>query len=220
MRRPRTAQARDRGLAQPHGPALGISVITHLRGTLLSKSPTYAVVDVGGVGYGLAISLITFDQLPPASEAVHLTTYLYVREDRMELFGFADEEEREVFELLIGVSGIGPHSALTVLSGMTLRDLQEAILQERVAELTAIKGIGRKTAERLVLDLKDKVQSVPATGEAASEAKPGATDEAAKALMTLGYAAPAARQAVRKAVEKHGTDLSVQQLIKLALKER
>ena len=196
-------------------------MITHLRGTLLAKSPTHAVVDVGGVGYGLAISLITFDQLPPASEAVHLSTYLYVREDRMELFGFANEEEREIFELLIGVSGIGPHSALTVLSGMTLRDLQEAILQERVAELTAIKGIGRKTAERLVLDLKDKVRaSTPATGEAASEAKPGATDEAAKALMTLGYAAPAARQAVRKAVEKHGTDLSVQQLIKLALKER
>ena len=86
-----------------------------------------------------------------------MSTYLYVREDRMELFGFANEEEREIFELLIGVSGIGPHSALTVLSGMTLRDLQEAILQERVAELTAIKGIGRKTAERLVLDLKDKV---------------------------------------------------------------
>ena len=150
-----------------------------------------------------------------------MSTYLYVREDRMELFGFADEEEREVFELLIGVSGIGPHSALTVLSGMTLRDLQEAILQERVAELTAIKGIGRKTAERLVLDLKDKVRlSAAAAGEAALEAKLGASEEAAKALMTLGYAAPAARQAVRKAVEKHGTDLSVQQLIKLALKER
>ena len=150
-----------------------------------------------------------------------MSTYLYVREDRMELFGFADEEEREIFELLIGVSGIGPHSALTVLSGMTLRDLQEAILQERVAELTAIKGIGRKTAERLVLDLKDKVRlSASAAGGAPLDAKPGASEEAAKALMTLGYAAPAARQAVRKAVEKHGTDLSVQQLIKLALKER
>ena len=196
-------------------------MITHLRGTLQSKSPTYAVVDVGGVGYGLAISLITFDQLPSASEAVHLSTYLHVREDRMELFGFADEEERAVFELLIGVSGIGPHSALTVLSGMTLRDLQEAILQERVAELTAIKGIGRKTAERLVLDLKDKIRvSVPAAGEAALEAKPDASEEATKALMALGYVAPAARQAVRKAVEKHGTDLSVEQLIRLALRER
>lgn len=196
-------------------------MVTHLRGTLQSKSPTYAVVDVGGVGYGLAISLITFDQLPSASEAVHLSTYLHVREDRMELFGFADEEERAVFELLIGVSGIGPHSALTVLSGMTLRDLQEAILQERVAELTAIKGIGRKTAERLVLDLKDKIcLSVPAAGEAALEAKPDASEEATKALMALGYVASAARQAVRKAVEKHGTDLSVEQLIRLALRER
>lgn len=196
-------------------------MITHLRGTLLSKSPTHAVVDVGGVGYGLAISLITFDQLPSASEAVHLSTYLYVREDRMELFGFADEEERAIFELLIGVSGIGPHSALTVLSGTTLRDLQEAILQERVAELTAIKGIGRKTAERLVLDLKDKIRvSAPAAGGAALEAELDASEEAAKALMKLGYAVPAARQAVRKAVEKHGTDLSVGQLIRLALKER
>ena len=196
-------------------------MITHLRGTLQSKSPTHAVVDVGGVGYGLAVSLITFDQLPSASEAVHLSTYLHVREDRMELFGFADEEERAVFELLIGVSGIGPHSALTVLSGMTLRDLQEAILQERVAELTAIKGIGRKTAERLVLDLKDKIRvSVPAAGEAALDTKPDASEEATKALMALGYVASAARQAVRKAVEKHGTDLSVEQLIRLALRER
>lgn len=196
-------------------------MITHLRGTLLSKSPTQAVVDVGGVGYSLAISLITFDQLPSADEAVDVSTYLYVREDRMELFGFADEEERAVFELLIGVSGIGPHSALTVLSGMTLRDLQEAILQERVAELTAIKGIGRKTAERLVLDLKDKIRlSAPAAGEGAVAAQAGVSEEAAKALMTLGCTAPAARQAVRQASKKHGTDLSVQQLIKLALKER
>ena len=196
-------------------------MITQLRGTLLSKSPTQAVVDVGGVGYGLAISLITFDQLPPADEAVCLSTYLYVREDRMELFGFVDEEERKVFELLIGVAGIGPHSALTVLSGMTLRDLQEAILQERVTELTAIKGIGRKTAERLVLDLKDKVSvSAPAAGETASEAHAGVSEEAAQALMTLGYKAPDARRAVHQTVARHGPDLSVQQLIKLALKRR
>jgi len=108
-----------------------------------------------------------------------------------------------------------------VLSGMTLRDLQEAILQERATELTAIKGIGRKTAERLVLDLKDKVRlSASVASGAALDANLGASEEAAKALMTLGYTAPAARQAVGKAVEKHGTDLSVQQLIKLALKGR
>ena len=189
----------------------------------MSKAPTHAVIDVGGIGYGLAISLQTFDQLSPVEEDIRLFTHLHVREDRMDLFGFSAAEEREVFELLIGVSGIGPNSALTVLSGMTLRDLQEAILQERVSELTAIKGIGRKTAERLVLDLRDKVRiSVSATDESAmgAEVDAGPSEEAALALMTLGYAAPAARQAVRKAIDKYGADLSVQQLIKQALKER
>ena len=198
-------------------------MITHLRGILVAKAPTQAVLDLGGVGYDLAISLITYDRLPPLDEEVHLFTHLHVREDRMELFGFADAEEREVFELLIGVSGIGPNSALTVLSGMTLRDLQEAILQERVSELTAIKGIGRKTAERLVLDLRDKVRiSTSATDEPATgaEVDAGPSEEAALALMTLGYAAPAARQAVRTAIDKYGPELSVQQLIKQALKER
>ena len=195
-------------------------MITHLRGTLASKAPTYAVIDVGGVGYGMAISLVTFDQLPPLDEDVRLFTHLHVREDRMDLFGFGDTGEREVFELLIGVSGIGPNSALTILSGMTLRDLQEAILQERVTELTQIKGIGRKTAERLVLDLRDKVRVTASADGGEAVADVGITEEAAMALMTLGYAAPAARQAVSNVVDKNGADLSVQQLIKLALKER
>ena len=192
----------------------------------MSKAPTHAVIDVGGIGYGLAISLQTFDQLPSVEEDVRLFTHLHVREDRMELFGFAAAEEREVFELLIAVSGIGPNLALTILSGMTLRDLQDAILQERVNELTQIKGIGRKTAERLVLDLRDKVQlTAPADGEEASgetpDAQAASAEEAALALMTLGYAGPAARQAVRKALDKNpGDELTVQQLIKLALKER
>ena len=191
----------------------------------MSKAPTHAVIDVGGIGYGLAISLQTFDQLPSVEEDVRLFTHLHVREDRMELFGFISVEEREVFELLIAVSGIGPNSALTILSGMTLRDLQDAILQERVNELTQIKGIGRKTAERLVLDLRDKVQlTAPVGGEEATEipdAEAASTEAAALALMTLGYAGPVARQAVRKVLDKNpGDELTVQQLIKLALKER
>ena len=191
----------------------------------MSKAPTHAVIDVGGIGYGLAISLQTFDQLPSVEEDVRLFTHLHVREDRMELFGFISVEEREVFELLIAVSGIGPNSALTILSGMTLRDLQDAILQERVNELTQIKGIGRKTAERLVLDLRDKVQlTAPVGGEEATEipdAEAASTEAAALALMTLGYAGPVARQAVRKVIDKNpGDELTVQQLIKLALKER
>jgi Holliday junction DNA helicase RuvA len=198
-------------------------MITHLHGILTSKAPTQAVIDVGGVGYVLAISLVTFDQLPSLNEDIRLFTHLHVREDRMDLFGFGDTGEREVFKLLIGVSGIGPNSALTILSGMTLRDLQEAILQERVTELTQIKGIGRKTAERLVIDLRDKIRvTASADGQEAEEtvANAGVSEEAAMALMTLGYSAPAARQAVSKAIDKHDADLSVQQLIKLALKER
>ena len=198
-------------------------MITHLHGILTSKAPTQAVIDVGGVGYVLAISLVTFDQLPSLNENLRLFTHLHVREDRSDLFGFTDTGEREVFKLLIGVSGIGPNSALTILSGMTLRDLQEAILQERVTELTQIKGIGRKTAERLVIDLRDKIRvTVSADGQEAEEtvANAGVSEEAAMALMTLGYGPPAARQAVSKAIDKHGADLSVQQLIKLALKER
>lgn len=198
-------------------------MITHLCGKLADKSPTFAVVDVGGVGYGTAISLITYGQLPENEEEVKLFTYLYVREDRMELFGFAEEDERELFELLIGVSGIGPNSAQTILSGMSLRALQEAIFHGRVGELTAIKGIGRRTAERMVLDLRDKVR-LPAAGgeggEKADKADASHVEEAVMALTALGIAASAARQAVSKVVQKNGAPQSVQQLIKQALKER
>lgn len=198
-------------------------MITHLRGKLADKSPTSVVADVGGVGYGIAISLTTYEQLPGVGEEVHLFTYLYVREDRMELFGFAEEGERELFELLIGVSGIGPTLAQTVLSGMSPQALQEAIFHGRVNELTAIKGIGRRTAERMVLDLRDKVRLPAAEGESdekTGKAKSSHVEEAVMALTALGIAASAARQAVSKAVQKNGATQSVQQLIKQALKER
>ncbi len=197
-------------------------MISYLRGKLAFKAPMQAVIDVGGVGYGVSISLVTYDQLPPLEGDVRLFTHMHVREDRMELFAFADENERAVFEMLIGVSGIGPSLALTVLSGMSLRDLQEAIANERVSELTSIKGIGKRTAERLVLDLRDKISvDAPAAGGAEGGATGTATsEEAAMALMALGMSPSEARQAVRKATERHGGDLTVQQLIKFALKER
>ncbi len=197
-------------------------MISYLRGKLAFKAPMQAVVDVGGVGYGVSISLVTYDQLPPLEGDVRLFTHMHVREDRMELFAFADENEREVFEMLIGVSGIGPSLALTILSGMSLRDLQEAIANERVSELTNIKGIGKRTAERLVLDLRDKISvSAPAAGGDGGGASGSSTsEEAVMALMALGMSPSDARQAVRKANERHGADLTVQQLIKFALKER
>jgi Holliday junction DNA helicase RuvA len=197
-------------------------MISYLRGKIAYKAPTQAVIDVGGVGYGVSISLVTYDQLATLGEEVRLFTHMHVREDRMELFAFADEDERAVFEMLIGVSGIGPSLALTILSGMSLRDLQEAIAYERVSELTGIKGIGKRTAERLVLDLRDKISlSMPTSeGETQDEAGSAISEEAAMALVALGMTPPDARQAVRKAIERNGSDLTVQQLIKFALKER
>ena len=197
-------------------------MISYLRGKLAFKAPMQAVIDVGGVGYGISISLVTYDQLPILGEEVLLFTHMHVREDRMELFAFADEGEREVFEMLIGVSGIGPSLALTILSGMSLRDLQESIVHERVSELTGIKGIGKRTAERLVLDLRDKISLSADVSEGKTQDETGSdiSEEAAMALMALGMTPSEARQAVRKAIERNGSDLTVQQLIKFALKER
>ena len=197
-------------------------MISYLRGKIAYKAPMQAVIDVGGVGYGMSISLVTYDQLPVLGEEVLLFTHMHVREDRMELFAFIDEGEREVFEMLIGVSGIGPSLALTILSGMTPRDLQEAIVHERVSELTGIKGIGKRTAERLVLDLRDKVSLSADVSEGKRQDETGSdiSEEAAMALMALGMTSSEARQTVRKAIERNGSDLTVQQLIKLALKER
>ena len=198
-------------------------MITHLRGKLVEKMPMSAVVDVAGVGYKVAISLVTYEQLPAVEGEVFLYTHQYVREDRMELFGFAEAGEREVFELLIGVSGIGPNTAQTILSGMSVGDLQQAVLNERVNELTAIKGIGRRTAERMVVDLRDKIRLSDLVADAEGEekeAQSGMVEEAVLALAALGIPAPAARQAVGKAMAKNGECENVQQLIKQALRER
>lgn len=196
-------------------------MITHVRGKLVHKAPTRAVVEAGGVGYELAISLASYGQLPEVGAEVLLFTHHHVREDRQDLFGFAEEREREMFRLLIGVSGIGPVLAQTVLSGMTVGDLQEAIFHEQVKELTGIKGIGRKTAERLVIELRDKVQlSGPPAAAPGAEGVPRAVEEAVLALVALGIAPLAARQAVQRVAQRDGAQLGVPQLIKRALQER
>jgi Holliday junction DNA helicase RuvA len=204
-------------------------VITHVRGLLTFKAPTFAVVDVGGdgggIGYGIAISLFTYDKLPAVGTQARLVTYHYVREDRQQLFGFAEQEEREAFVQLIGISGIGPSSAQTILSGMSVSALHEAIYHERVSELTSIKGIGRKTAERMVVELKDKIHAVglssTAGGNGSGDVKAGTViEEAVLALVALGFTESAARQSVAKAAKNGASESSVQELIKRALKER
>jgi Holliday junction DNA helicase RuvA len=195
-------------------------MIDQLKGELIGKTTAKAVVDVGGVGYGLSISLSTSERLPFPGEKILVYTYLYVREDRLDLFGFADTEEREIFELLIGVSGIGPNSAQTILSGLSVADLKEAIFNDRVGDLTAIKGIGRKTAERMVIELRDKISIIEGMGQTESGRKPGPVEEAALALMALGITPAVSRQAVTKALKHIGPDASLQALIKRALQER
>ncbi len=198
-------------------------MIKSLKGILAQKSPTSVVIDVNGVGFGLAISLFAYDQLPAEGESTQILTYQYVREDRLELFGFADEREREMFEHLISISGIGPNSAQIILSGMSLEDLQSAIVNERVGDLTSIKGIGRKTAERMVVELKDKIpvaRNLKLETKGVASGESAVVEEAVLALAALGINTASARSAVRAAIKKNGDAQNVQTLIKRALQER
>ena len=201
-------------------------MIHHLRGTLADKSPTHAIIEVAGVGYGLSISLSTFDRLPAQNERVFLHAYTYVREDRLQLFGFWDPAEREMFRLLIGVSGIGPNLAQTILSGLSVADLQKAIHRELVNVLTQVKGVGTKTAQRVVVELKDKIRLPVSVAEEGDDKAIRSSDdplgeEATLALEALGFATLPASKAVAAARRKHvdGTP-TVQDLIKAALRER
>ena len=200
-------------------------MIERVNGVLVERAPTHVVVEVGGIGYGLSISLNTFEQLPDLGSEASLLTHTYVREDRLQLFGFSDAEEREMFQLLIGVAGIGPNSAQTILSGMSVEELKSAILEERVSDLTRVRGIGRKTADRVVVDLRDKIDPVskrtPDTeGELLTSTWNTKTEEAVLALAALGIATASARKAVASATEKTGPGVTLQELIKLALNER
>ena len=178
---------------------------------------------MGGVGYGVAISLTTYDRLPSVGTEIFLHTYTYVREDRLDLYGFADAQERRMFTLLLSVSGIGPNSAQTVLSGMSISDLQSAITQDRVTDLTQIRGVGRKTAERVVVELRDEIAPIAGATGSVSATGPvdqGVTAEAILALVALGINESTATKSVDKAMKKSDGEATVQDLIKNALRDR
>ena len=197
-------------------------MISFLRGRLTDRAATRAVIDVAGVGYIMAISLATYEQLPEVGGQVSLFTHLHVREDRMELFAFFTIEERSMFELLIGVSGIGPTLALIILSGTAIGDLQKAIVNENISELTLIKGVGKRTAERIVLDLREKVQITDSKFfEISSRDNSNKVEqEAEMALRALGMSANEASKVIVKVAKRGKLDMSVQDLIKSALRER
>jgi Holliday junction DNA helicase RuvA len=173
-------------------------MIAHLRGILLAKHPNQAIVEAGGVGYDVTISVPTFSALPAEGKEVSLVIYTHVREDQIALFGFSEAIEKKLFEKLIAVSGIGPKLAITVLSGLPAEKLVAAIRSGDHAMLTRIPGIGKKTAERVVLELKDKLDEMGAGPAAASVGAVG--DDVLSAMVNLGYARPAAQKAIETAM--------------------
>ena len=177
-------------------------MIAHLRGRLFRKSPNQAVVECGGVGYDVTISVATFSALPGEGAEVSLTIFTHVREDQIALFGFAEVQEKRLFERLLTISGIGPKLAITVLSGIAAERLVTAIRAQDHATLTRIPGIGKKTAERVVLELKDKLDDLATAPVAAGVRLGAAGEDALSALVNLGYQRAVAERAIAAAVER------------------
>ncbi len=175
-------------------------MIAHLRGRLFSKQPGQAIVDAGGVGYEVVISIPTFTALPAVGTEVSLHVHTQVREDILALFGFLELREKRLFERLITVGGVGPKLAVTILSGLNPERTVQAIRAQDHATLTRIPGVGKKLAERLVVELKDKLEDM-ATAPSAAPAGPAAED-VMSALVNLGYQRPAAQKAIEAAIAK------------------
>ena len=189
-------------------------MIAFLTGKIISSKPTQIVIDTNGVGYLVNISINTFEKISD-KETVSLFIYTNVRDDAISLFGFYSEAEKEMFELLISVNGIGPKLALSLLSGISVDDLKTAIIGGNVARIVAVPGIGRKTAERVVLELRSKVSDIK-EGEASAE--PGIKKEAIAALNTLGYNPKISEQIIHEIVSAD-KNISLEELIKQALQK-
>jgi Holliday junction DNA helicase RuvA len=202
-------------------------MISHLSGTLLAKHATSVVVDVGGVGYEVTIPVTTFYDLGEPNTPVRLNVYTHVREDALQLFGFRTLRERELFTLLISVSGIGPKSAVAMLSGMSADEIVTAIRTNNYARLTSIPGVGRKTAERMVIELRDKMvalsspaleQELASGAGQAAQSEDALREDTLAALTQLGFPRPAAEKAMTSAIQEGG-DLSVETLLRRSLRQ-
>jgi len=196
-------------------------MIAYLRGTILEKHPNQIILEAAGVGYDIQIPISTFTALPDQGATAALRIYTHVREDALLLFGFATSEEKAVFERLISVSGIGPKLAITVLSGLPTPELIAAIRSSDLARLVRIPGVGKKTAERIVLELKDKLMSVDAAGKPTPAMETGPVystleRDVLSALQNLGCSRPAGEEALRKVLEK-GTPAEFEPLFRAAL---
>lgn len=191
-------------------------MIASLRGVVSSKKPEGIVVEVGGVGYQVSVPLCSLSDIPEPGRPVFLYTYTHVREDALQLFGFLTEEERKVFMALLGINGIGPKLALTILSGMPVKRFIETIHNEDVSLLATIPGLGKKTAARLILELKGKLPSIEAHDSTHSQEAKTMAGDAISALINLGYKKSLSERAVERAVNNGAG--TIEDIIKEALK--
>jgi len=197
-------------------------VFEYLKGKLIKSAPDFAVIEVNGIGYRILIPLSTYEKLPHTGEEVIILTHLYVREDELTLYGFAEEEERSLFIMLLGVSRIGPKVALGVLGGIPVASFKKAVVSADVDFISTIHGIGRKTAERLILELKDKIILLPQIREEAGQSclnqADGKVDDVMRALLSLGYRQGPAHKALTRALSEAEPDWPVERLLKESLK--
>ncbi|MBI3596198.1 MAG: Holliday junction branch migration protein RuvA [Nitrospirae bacterium] len=201
-------------------------MIASLTGILKQKTPHSVIVDIHGVGYEAIVPLTTFYQLPSQNETVHLWTYTHVREDALQLFGFSTVEEKNVFLLLLGISGIGPKLAINILSGLPLAELVAAVKKGDIAKLSSIPGVGQKTASRLALELKEKILTVAVDVISAGpieEKDARRVEDAVSALVNLGYKSPLAKDAIKKVLNSRNGEsgregFPIEELIKETLK--
>ena len=201
--------------------SLVLNLIDSIKGTLVKKNPTSVIIDVGGIRLGIPITLATFEKIPDPNQPVELLTYLHVREDIMELYGFYDDHERDVFMQLNSISGIGPRSAMNILSGTNPIEFKKKIIDSDVASLTSIPGIGTKTAKRMIVELKDKFTDQDTGSDLDFLLVSGdkdKIDDVTKVLISLGYNRNAINQVIKKLVTKGSLDENIEDIIKGALK--
>lgn len=196
------------------------NMIAYIDGKLTFKSPTYVILETSGIGYQIRISLNTYSQIPD-QERCKLHTYLHIKEDAHTLFGFSDSAEKKLFLDLISISGVGPGTAIMILSSLSPNEIKEAIVGEDVKTIQSIKGIGTKTAQRIILELKDKIKKENITSETSNLSVPrrnSVKDEALTALIMLGVTKSVAEKNLDIVLKKTGADITLEDLIKHSLR--
>lgn len=193
-------------------------MIGYLKGVLTFKDPTYVIIDINGVGYEVKISLYTFSKVKDLDSCL-LYTHFHVKEDAQTLYGFFDKEEKSTFVQLISISGVGPNTAMMINSSLTVEELKSAIVNEEVGVIQKVKGIGNKTALRIILELKDKIKREGLEAGTSISGSNTVRNEALSALITLGINKNVAEKSVNAIIKKYGDDITLEELIKLVLKQ-